>query len=425
MSDTPAASPPARSPDARASRAERFIVPATFITNLGNGIQLTAASYLVFSLEKTTLAVGWLAIAVAVPQMLLSLYFGKLADRFDRRKLSIIADVASALAAAALPVALLLGGPAGTTTYVVSFVLAIVAALFFPASNALIKERVPQERLGRFNANFEIALQSGTLLSAAVGGFVIAAVGVKPLFFFNAVTFAASAVLLLALGRRVVTKATVDRDDAESGAAVTTPVAARRTLMGLGLLYAIGNVVIIVGNTLLIVLVIQGFGSGIGTLGLVDALFGIGVLFAAATFKRVHARTTSMKVALIGYLGFAAVLALETVHLAVLLAVIPFAGLTFGLARIAARTALMEAVPEARAGFVFGATNAFGLAAGAVATVLISLLVDETQVRYGFYALAALVAGAAVVIVVTLARRARPVPLAAAVEPPTAVETAV
>ncbi len=42
----------------RPNRAERLLIPATFITNLGNGIQLTAASYLVFTEANTMLAVS-------------------------------------------------------------------------------------------------------------------------------------------------------------------------------------------------------------------------------------------------------------------------------------------------------------------------------------------------------------------------------
>ncbi len=75
-------------------------------------------------------------IAVTIPQVALSLFFGKLADRFDRRTLAMISDLASAAAAIGLPVWLALGGDPSTVSYVASFILSISAALFFPASNA-------------------------------------------------------------------------------------------------------------------------------------------------------------------------------------------------------------------------------------------------------------------------------------------------
>ena len=386
-------------PGRRPAGAERLLVPAAFITNLGNGIQLTAASVLLFSAQGTTLAVGWLFIAVAVPQVLLSLYFGRLADRVDRRTLCIVADLASALLAVGLPLWLWSGGSPAAGAYVASFGLAVVTALFMPASNALVKERIPAERLGPFNAHFEIAVQAGTLLSAAAGGFAIQLFGVRPLFVFNGLTFLASAVFLIALRRR---PAPVGLDPADAGSTDEGTAVARPPLIRLGLLYAIGNVVIMVGNTILLVLVIQTFRSGVGVLGLTDALFGIGVIGAAVAYRKASARTSQLSIALVGYLGFAAVLAAETAGVAVLMLVIPLAGLTFGLARVSARTLLMSAAPEARVGWVFGATNAFGLGAGAVATVLISVLVDATSARIGFYALAVVVAVSALVLTALL-----------------------
>jgi MFS family permease len=393
---------PVGSTPARSSRAEQLLLPAAFITNLGNSVQLTAASVLVFTAERTTLSVGWLFIAVAIPQMLLSLFFGRLADRFDRRTLCIIADLASAAAAVALPVWLFFGGPANLAAYLASFALAAVGALFMPASNALIKERISADRLGPFNANFEIAVQAGTLLSAAAGGFMIQFFGVRPLFLFNGVTFLASAAFLFAMGRRRVAAAATAGSPGERA---ETPPVENAPLVRLGLLYALGNIVIMVGNTILLVLIIQAFRQGIGILGVVDALFGIGVVIAAAAYKRASKRTTTLRIALVGYLGFAVVLALETIHVGVLMAVIPLAGLTFGLARISARTMLMSTAPEHKVGWVFGATNAFGLASGAVATVLISLLIDHTTAQYGFYVLALLVA---VVGSLTIAALRRP-----------------
>jgi MFS family permease len=141
-------------------RAQRLLIPATFITSLGNNIQLIAALLLVRT-ERTMLAIGWLFIAVAAPQALLSPFFGRPADRFDRRTLWVCCDLASGLAASA---------PTTTVVYAANLALAVVATLFIPVSAGPIKERVRPAELQRFNANYEIAMQAGMLLSASVGG---------------------------------------------------------------------------------------------------------------------------------------------------------------------------------------------------------------------------------------------------------------
>nr|WP_269459063.1 ATP-binding protein [Micromonospora inositola] len=45
-------------------RAERLLLPATFVTSLGNGIQLVASAILVFTTAGSALSVGWLAAAM-------------------------------------------------------------------------------------------------------------------------------------------------------------------------------------------------------------------------------------------------------------------------------------------------------------------------------------------------------------------------
>jgi len=391
---SPAAATPTAPP--RPGRAERLIVPGNFITCLGNGIQLDATSVLLVRADKATLAVGWLFIVVAIPQVLLSWWFGRVADRYDRRLLCLLCDLTSALAALALPVWLILGGPASTSSYLTNLVLAAVAGLFMPASNALIKERVPRARLGRFNSHFEISTQAGTLLSAAAGGFMIQLYGVKPLLFFNAATFLASALFWIALGRRPAHSPGTPGRPATAATGPGAPPAARPSrpapLAWLGLLYGSGQLVITASNTLLVVLILEAFHRGPGYLGLVDTFAGIGVMLAAAVFPRVSSRIRGPRLAFLGMLGSAACMACEPFNVYATMAIIFVSGVCFGLGRISARTLLMSAVDEGRAGKVFGATNAFALGFGAVVTIGLSEVSDHATVKAGFLCLAAVTA---------------------------------
>jgi MFS family permease len=317
-----------------------------------------------------------------------------LADRYDRRLMCTLCDLTSAVAALALPVWLILGGPASTSSYLTNLALAAVAGLFMPASNALIKERIPQARLVRFNSHFEVSTQAGTLLSAAVGGFMIQLYGVKPLLFFNAATFLASAMFWIALGRRPP----VPRGADQPAAGATGPAAPaahpprRAPLAWLGLLYSSGQLVITASNTLLVVLILQAFRRGPGYLGLVDTFAGIGVMLAAAWFPRVSNRIRGPRLAFLGMLGSAACMAVEPFNVYATMVIIFFSGMCFGMGRIAARTLLMSAVEESRAGRVFGATNAFGLGLGAVVTIGLSVVSDHDTIKAGFLSLAGVTA---------------------------------
>ncbi|MET7988316.1 MFS transporter [Streptomyces sp. NPDC005281] len=368
----------------RADRAEWLILPANFVTYLGNGIQLTGASLLVLQQQGTALSVGWLFIVMAIPQVLLSVPFGWLVDRFDRRVMCLVCDLVSAVAALALPIAIWQGADSQYTAYVVTFVLSTVAAAFNPASNALVRERVRYERLGPFNANFSMSTQAGSLLSASVGGFLIQIFGLMPMFYFNAVTFTFSAVCWILLGR----KPEISTADAEQGEAKT--VATGGPVKRLGLLLAVGSVNITVSNVLLVVVVIEVFKQKVGIFGLVDALAGVGMLCGAALYKRISHRFSNLTLAAFGFFGNAALIAVEPLHIAALMAAIPFAAFSFGFAAISSRTLLMRAIDDSRSGRVFGTVNAVSLAAGLVVTISLSYLADHQSVASAFWVLSAL-----------------------------------
>jgi len=382
------------------SRAERLLLPATFVTSLGNGIQLVAAAVLVFTTGQSALAVGWLFIAVSVPPALLSLWFGTVADRFDRRTLCLIADLVSAAAALVLPVWILTGGDPGPVAYATAFALSLLSALFMPASNALIKERVHPARVARFSAHYEMAMQLGLLLAASIGGFLIHFIGTTPLFMFNGATFLLSAVAMWAM-RRAPARAETAEQVAEADGVDGAP------LLRLGLLYALCQVMTMVSNTTLIVLVYKGFGRGAGIYGLTDALAGLGFCVAAALYTRVSGRFGQFRTAVVGGVGCALFSLLLPLHLMVLLSCIPFAAFLIGLSRVGMRSLLLAAVPERRAGRLFGAVNAVGLGLSGGVTVLVALVADATHIRYGFLLLGGICAVATVATAMTLRGRFR------------------
>ncbi|MFG1815303.1 MFS transporter [Kribbella sp. NPDC049174] len=381
--------------------SHRLLLPAAFITSLGNNIQLIGAALLLVQARGSMLDVGWLFIAVAVPQAVLSPYFGRLADRFDRRRLWVGCDVVSAVAALCLPIGLAVGAPQQTLVYASNFALAVVAALFVPASAALVRERVPAPELRRFNAQYEIALQCGMLLSASIGGFALQYFGSTPLFVFNAITFVASGLLVLAVGRGARrTTAPVE----ELRPAIT-PNRHELPLGALALLYGQGLVVVTVFNALLPVLVVGEWHRGAAVVGVVDALGGAGFLLAAMVYRRVAVRFGDLRVALAGFVAGNALLVLQPLFgVSVLMGLVLVGALVFGQARIATRSLLMTSVDESRVGHAFGVANGYGLAATVVVMLIASVVTGRTDTRYGFATLVAISLAAAILAAVWIRR---------------------
>ncbi|GLY83179.1 MFS transporter [Actinoallomurus iriomotensis] len=395
--------------DASSRRAERLLTPAVFITSLGNNIQVIAASLLLVRAEGSMLAVGWLFIAMAVPQALLSPFFGRLADRVDRRLLWLGCDLAGAAAALALPVGVALGGPRDLVVYGAGLALAVANALFVPAGAALIKERVPAGELRRFNANYEIAMQAGMLLSGSIGGFAVQWFGAMPLFVFNAATFAASAICVFALGR----------GPARPAPARPSAAPYRTSLPGgtgrLILLYAQTGIVITVFNALLPILVVVELRRGSGVLGVVDALGGTGFLFAAAAYRVIGRRVADLPIAIAGLLLTGVGLVLQPLYgVASLVPCVLVGASLLGQARIASRALLLTSVAESQTGRLFGLANGYGLAGTVVVMLGVSEVTDHSGSRYGFATLAVITTAATLLVLVasllTVGRARRPEP---------------
>ncbi|MDI2124541.1 MFS transporter [Yinghuangia seranimata] len=383
---TPLAGPPA-APATTARRVERPLMAAAFVTALGNNVQLIAGALLLVRGERTMMAVGWLFVAVAAPQALLSPLFGRVADRYDRRTLWIACDAASAAVALALPFWLAYGGRQDAGIYATTFALSVVSALHFPVSNSLVKERVAADALRRFSGTYEMAMQAGMLLSATVGGLALQWLGITPLLVFNAATFVVSALFVAVLPRRRERPRV--EEHAEEGAGGRR--ASGPMVLGMILLYAQGSVLVTVFNALLPKFVIGELGYGSAVFGVVDAVGSLAFVAAAVLYRVLARRTSDLRIAVVGFLACDVALAVQgQFGIAVLVVGVGVGALVFGPARIATRSMLLASVDEAGAGRAFGLANGFGLAATIAVMMGVAQLTDHTSARYGFAAVAAI-----------------------------------
>ena len=95
----------------RESRDFRLLTAGTLITGLGTQATLVALPYQVFVITGSAFLVGLIGAAELGPLIVASLFGGALADRFDRRKLLLICQLALVAIAGALAVAAATGPP--------------------------------------------------------------------------------------------------------------------------------------------------------------------------------------------------------------------------------------------------------------------------------------------------------------------------
>ena len=124
---------------------------------------------------------------------------GILADRIDRRRLLVVADLAR------VPIALAFMLARGPDTLWIALLavalLAVGAAVFEPASSAALPNLVEPAQLGEANVLLGSAWGVMLAVGAAIGGLVAATLGRDAAFVVNASTFAVSALLIVGITR--------------------------------------------------------------------------------------------------------------------------------------------------------------------------------------------------------------------------------
>ena len=262
----------------RRNRDFRRVYVASLISLGGDWFLLVALFGLVLDLTGSAVAVALLLAAQDLTYFVVSPVGGLLADRLDRRLLMVAADIARAV----LCVGFLLLRTAGEVwvIYLLLGTMACFSAAFEPASLAALPNLVEQEDLATANALSGSLWGTMLAVGAALGGAVTALFGRDAAIVIDAVSFAASAAMIVRI-RRSFSEA---REQTTSGgrlreATVETLRYARRDHRVLALLAVKFGWGIAGGVLVVIPLLAKGsFRAGDVGIGLLLAARGVGAL---------------------------------------------------------------------------------------------------------------------------------------------------
>ena len=198
---------------------------ASVISLGGDWFLLVALFELAHDLTGTALAIGFLLFAQDVTYSLCSPVAGHLADRFDRRKLMVAAD----LARAGLCLGFLAIGSPGEAwlIYVLLAAIAVFSSVFEPASAAAFPNLVAPEDLATANAVSGSLWGTMLAVGAALGGIVTAALGRDASIVLDAISFVVSAALILRIRGRFAEERTVEHPRFRRAAVETVRYAKR------------------------------------------------------------------------------------------------------------------------------------------------------------------------------------------------------
>jgi Transmembrane secretion effector len=257
------------------------------ISLIGDGIYLVAIAWLVLDISNEPSALALVGLAWTLPMVIALLIGGVLSDRFERRRLMIIADLLRCAA---------IGGIAAlalTETAELWSVIALVVfygmgeALFQPSFAAIVPQVVPRDDLLQANAVKELMEPLGLRFAGpALGGLLIAVFGVGEALVFDAATFAVSALALSFMSRQPPVReehASMRRDLAEGFAYVRAHAWLWGTLAGAAafLLLTFGPMEVLVPY-----IIKNELGGDASTFGTVLAAGGLGSIAAALIVSR-------------------------------------------------------------------------------------------------------------------------------------------
>lgn len=157
----------------------------------GTWMQSIGQALLVLHLTGSGVALGLVTGLQFAPVLLLAPYGGVLADRFSKRRLLFLTQMAAGLLALVLGALVLTGAVRLWMVYLLALGLGLVNAVDNPTRQTFVHELVGREHLGNALTLNSIIVNLSRVVGPAIAGIVVARVGLAACFIINGLSFGA------------------------------------------------------------------------------------------------------------------------------------------------------------------------------------------------------------------------------------------
>ncbi|MCS5732208.1 MFS transporter [Herbiconiux daphne] len=268
-------------------------------------VQYAVMWYVTFE-TQSGLAVALYAVAAFLPQGVVSIFGGVLADRMNRRVLVIMAD--GSIAAVTLGLALLMLNGV-TDLWIILLAVAVRsvgAGVQTPAVQAMIPQIAPPDQLMRVNGIFQTIQSAMALLAPAAAGAVFGLFGIVPLFFIDVVTAVIGIGFLVFVSvptlATIASKTSSYRDDLVEGMRYIAHHAVVRWLL---MVFAIIFLLTVAPSFITPLLVARTFGTEVWMVTVLEIAFSVGMLLGGVLVSTLLAKRSRIGLILFSTFGFA------------------------------------------------------------------------------------------------------------------------
>jgi MFS family permease len=319
--------------------------------------------------------------AEMLPQAVLILVGGVVADRLDPRRVLIAGEVARAVVLVLGALAWRAGYDGAATLFALALSFGIVAGLTIPSGMALVRQLVSPDDFGTVMGWYQVSGRVMRLLGAPAGGLLVAWGGPSAAMLVDAVTFAVIAAVLLAVVRPRYLLPRAEhprwRDSFTDGLGyLRRSPTARIFVIGLTALNVFVSPVVALG----LALRVSGSGWGPHWLGVADAALAAGAIvgsLAAIRWQPSHNALVAFRVLILQGFALAAV---GVGSLPVVLAGMATVGVTAGLASVWLSAAFLKAIEPEYTGRVSSVTALGDMTLMPLSMPLLGALAGATSV---------------------------------------------
>ena len=185
----------------RAGPFRRYILGSA-ISDTGTWMQVMAQAWVMSTLTNKAILLGMVNFAAGIPTLALTMIGGSVADRFDKRKILIVAQVVQIVLAMILGWLVMGGQIQIWHVMVMAALLGICIAFEMPAINALVPELVKRDEIATAIALDRSVFHGSRLVGPSIAGWMVSQWGAATAFFANAVSFIALIIALLSIPSR-------------------------------------------------------------------------------------------------------------------------------------------------------------------------------------------------------------------------------
>ncbi len=176
----------------RRNRNFTFLFFGQFVSFFGTMITSVALPYQIYALTHSTLMVGLLSLVQLLPILITALVGGVFADRYHRRMLLLASESVLCLGSLMLALNASLAQPHIWVMFVVAALMSAFNGLHRPSLESMVQQIVAKDDFGVVSSLANLKYTIGAIAGPALGGVLIASVGLTTTYMADVLTFVAS-----------------------------------------------------------------------------------------------------------------------------------------------------------------------------------------------------------------------------------------